>query len=132
MTTFPARKLGSSKPVTPEKQVQNAVIAQLRFHLWFVQRNQQGLGNTKGRPDLEAYRNGFTLFLEIKAPEGVVSPITGRKSRGGKLRKGQPEYHQRLRDAGMTIWVIDDSEKFLEDLERLEFELWGIKSRRVS
>jgi hypothetical protein len=31
----------------------------------------------------------------------------------------------------MTVWVVDDSEGFLEDLERLEFELWGIKSRRI-
>jgi len=122
------------KPLRPEKIVQNAVIAHLNFHNWMVQINKENPQDNSaiGRPDLEAYRNGFVLFVENKAPEGVVSPITGRKSRGGKLRKGQPEYHQKLRDAGMTVWVVDDSEKFLEHLEGLEYRLWGIKSRRIS
>jgi hypothetical protein len=120
------------KKLTPEGSVKQAVVSQLNFYGWMTAVNLQGIGAISGRPDLEAYKRGFTLFIEFKAPEGVVSPITGRKSRGGKLRKGQPEYHQRLRDAGMTIWLVDDSEKFLEDLERLEFELWGLKSRRIS
>jgi len=124
----------SVKPLTPEKIVQNAVIAHLNFHNWMVQINKENPQDNSaiGRPDLEAYRSGFVLFIEVKAPEGVVSPITGRKSRGGKLRKGQPEYHQKLRDAGMEIIVVDDPEWFLEYLEGLEFRLWGLKSRRIS
>jgi hypothetical protein len=128
--TFPARHFGSSKPVTPEKAVQNSVVAQLKFHGWFVQRNPAGIDSTEGRPDLEAYRGGFCLFIEVKAPAGVINPITGIKSRGGQLRKGQPEYHQKLRDHGMTIWIVDNSEKFLDDLERFQEELWPGKNMR--
>lgn len=109
MRVTPAFK--TSAKVTPEKWVQNAVIAQLRFHNWYVQRNQQGLGNTIGRPDLEAYKRGFVLFIEVKSPKGG-------------LRKGQPEYHEALRKHGMTVWVVDDSERFLDDLETLQERLW--------
>lgn len=77
------RTFTAAKPVTPEKAVQNAVIRMLQFHGWMVQRNQQGLGNTKGRPDIEAYRDGFILFVEVKAPQHLMK--TGKLSPGGKL-----------------------------------------------
>jgi len=107
----------SVKPCTPEKIVQNAVIAQLRFHLWFVQRNQAGLGNTKGRPDLEAYRMGQTLFIECKAPRG-------------RLSEYQVKYIDDLRKHGMTVWVVDNADRFLEDLEALQERLWPGKNIR--
>lgn len=115
MRVTPAFK--TSAKVTPEKLIQNAVITHLKFHGWYVQRNQQGLGTTPGRPDLEAYKKGFALFIEIKSP------------RGG-LRKGQPEYHTKLRASGMTVWVIDNAERFLDDLETLQEKLWPGKNIR--
>ncbi len=127
MRTF-VRMPASTKKVTPEKAVQNAVVGLLRFHGWFVQRNhQQGMGMTNGRPDLEAYRNGFTLFVECKAPE--------RRLKNGKLVKGelspdQVKYIARLKDQDMTVLVVDDSEKFMLQLEEIQERLWPGKGIR--
>jgi hypothetical protein len=120
-----------SKVETPEKVVQNAVVGWLKIHGWMVQRNQQSETSVRGRPDLEAYKNGLTLFIECKAPAGIVSLKTGRKSKGSKLSDHQEIYIAKLREHGMTVWVPTDGDKFLEDLERLEFELWGTKSRII-
>lgn len=75
-TRFPS----STKPVTPEKQVQNGVVSELRFHGWMVQRNQQGLG--------------------------------------------------KLKEQDMTVLVVDDSEKFLTQLEEIQERLWPGKGIR--
>lgn len=106
------------RPLTPEKRVQNAIINQLRFHRWKVQRNQAGLGNTRGRPDLEAYKKGAILFIEVKAPNGRLSDY-------------QKEYIKELTDQQMNVVVSDDSEKFLIFLEELQYRLWGEESRRL-
>ncbi len=106
-----------SKKCTPEKAVQNAVVAQLKFHGWMVVRNQQGLGHVKGRPDLEAYKNGFTLFIECKAPKGRLSDY-------------QVKYIKVLEDHGMTVMIVNDPERFLDDLERLQEDLWPGKYLR--
>lgn len=116
----------STKKVTPEKAVQNGVIAILNFHGWMVQRNQQGIGNMKGRPDLEAYRNGFTLFIELKRPRYLME--NGRMSPGGKLSPDQVKYIDRLKAQDMTVVVVDDSEKFREWLEEIQERLWPGKN----
>lgn len=125
------RRTGPRKPLTPEKQVQNAVITYLKINSWMVQRNQQGLGNTKGRPDVEAYKHGFCLMIEFKAPKGIVNPLTGRKSKGGHVSDNQRAYNERLKAAGITIWIVDNAETFLEDLEKLQEKMWGERSRRL-
>lgn len=107
------------KKLTPESRVLSAVKAILNFHGWFVQRNQQGLGNTKGRPDLEALRNGVVIWIECKSPTG-------------KLRKGQPEYHGKLRAHGGRVFIVDDPDKFLNNLESLQEQLWpGQNIKRI-
>lgn len=124
-TRFPV----STKTVAPEKAVQNAVIRILNFHGWMVQRNQQGLGNTRGRPDVEAYRDGFILFVEVKAPQHLVAK-TNKLSPGGKLSRDQEEYIARLKDQNMTVLVVDDAEKFLVQLEQIQERLWPGKGIR--
>lgn len=121
-------RMASSKPVTPEKAVQNAVIRMLTFHGWMVQRNQQGLGNTKGRPDLEAYKNGFIMFIELKKPQHLMK--NGKLSPGGKLSADQEKYIARLKDQDMTVLVVDDAEKFLVQLEQIQERLWPGKGMR--
>lgn len=126
MRTF-TRMPASTKKITPEKAVQNAVISMLRFHGWFVQRNQQSLGNTLGRPDLEAYKNGFTLFVECKAPE--------RRLKNGKIVRGelspdQVKYIERLKAQDMTVIVTSDAEKFMLELEAIQERLWPGKGIR--
>ena len=124
-------RVASSKPVTPEKAVQNAVIKMLQFHGWMVVRNQQGMGtggSSKGRPDLEAYRNGFVMFVEVKAPRHLMK--TGKLSPGGKLSDDQEKYIARLKDQDMTVLVVDDAEKFLVQLEQIQERLWPGKGIR--
>lgn len=125
MRTF--TRFSSTKPVTPEKQVQNGVVSELRFHGWMVQRNQQGLGNTKGRPDLEAYKNGFTLFIEVKAPK---RKLKDGRTIGGELSEYQVEYIRKLKEQDMTVLVVDDSEKFMLQLEEIQERLWPGKGIR--
>jgi phosphoribosylformylglycinamidine (FGAM) synthase PurS component len=122
-TRFPS----STKKITPEKAVQNAVIKILRFHGWLTQRNQAGLGNTKGRPDLEAYKNGFTLFIEVKAPK---RKLKDGRTIGGELSEYQVEYIRKLKEQDMTVLVVDDSEKFLTQLEEIQERLWPGKGIR--
>lgn len=121
-------RVASSKPVTPEKAVQNAVIKMLTFHGWMVQRNQQGLGNTKGRPDLEAYKNGFVMFIELKKPKHLMK--NGKLSPGGKLSDDQEKYVAKLKAQDMTVLVVDDAEKFLLQLEQIQERLWPGKGIR--
>jgi hypothetical protein len=118
----------TSKPVTPEKAVQNGVVSALRFHNWMVQRNQQGIGNTKGRPDIEAYKKGFALFIEIKKPKHRME--NGKMSPGGKLSDDQQKYIAKLRAQDMIVVVTDDAEKFLDGLEELQEQLWPGKNIR--
>lgn len=123
MSRMPAR----TKKITPEKVVQNAVVSTLRFHGWMVVRNQQGLGHVKGRPDLEAYKNGFTLFVECKAPE--------RRLKNGKIIRGelspdQVKYIERLKAQDMTVIVTSDAEKFMLELEEIQERLWPGKGIR--
>lgn len=116
------------KPVTPEKRVQNAVVTLLRFHGWFVQRNhQQGIGMTNGRPDLEAYKNGFTLFVECKSPERELK--NGKKAKG-TLSRAQVQYIEQLKTQDMTVIVTDDPEKFMLELEAIQERLWPGKGIR--
>lgn len=121
-------RVASSKPVTPEKAVQLAVIRMLTFHGWMVVRNQQGLGAERGRPDIEAYRNGFTLFVEFKRPKHKME--NGKMSPGGKLSRYQVEYIEKLKAQDMTVIVTDDPEKFMLQLEEIQERLWPGKGIR--
>ena len=123
-TRFPA----STKKEGPEKVVQNACARLLRWHGWMVVRNQQGLGAERGRPDIEAYRNGFTLFIEFKRPKHKME--NGKMSTGGKLSEHQEKYIARLKDQDMTVLVVDDSEQFMVQLEQIQERLWPGKGIR--
>lgn len=99
-----------------EKDIQRGVISALKAHGWFVQRNQQGLGSTPGRPDLEAYKQSCTLFVECKSPRGKVSPH-------------QQTYFETLTRQGMKVLIAADVEVFCQELEKIEEQLWG--DRRI-
>lgn len=127
MRTFPQFPAAPKKP-TPEKLVQNACAKLLRWHGWMVVRNQQGLGAERGRPDIEAYRNGFTLFIEFKRPKRELE--NGKMAPGGRLSEHQQRYIARLKDQDMTVLVVDDSEKFMLQLEEIQERLWPGKGIR--
>ena len=110
---------GLIKKLTPEKQVQAAVVKYLKFMGWIVMRNQQGLGSTPGRPDIEALKNGVVIWIECKAPKG-------------RLSESQQKYIESLRKNGGIVFVTNNFEVFMGELERLEDDLWpGKRLKRL-
>lgn len=60
---------------TPENRVKASVKQLLEVDGWFVQANPQyGPFCTKGRPDMEAYKDGKCLLIECKSKTGRQSP----------------------------------------------------------
>ena len=59
---------------TPENRVKKSIEDVLRADGWFVQYNPQyGPFVVKGRPDMEAYKDGRVLLIEVKSATGVQS-----------------------------------------------------------
>ncbi len=59
---------------TPENRVKKSLEAALRADGWFVQYNPQfGPFVVKGRPDMEAYKDGRVLLIEVKSATGKQS-----------------------------------------------------------
>jgi len=59
---------------TAETAVKRQVKDWLRWKGWFYFHIQQGLGSYKGIPDLIAVKDGVVLFIEVKAPNGKLTP----------------------------------------------------------
>lgn len=64
----------SRRKYKPETLIQNAIREYLAFNGWFVMRHQQGLGSMPGLVDLTAAKGGVTIYIEVKAPKGKLSP----------------------------------------------------------
>ena len=105
---------------TPEGLVKSATIRYLRFKGWWTQINvQQGFGNVRGRPDLEALKRGITIYIECKAGKG-------------KLSRYQIQYISRLRAYGAFVLVVHSTEEAMRDIDRIEERLWpGENTRRL-
>ncbi len=77
----------------------------LRIHGFFVTRNQQGLGNEKGKPDLEAVSpKGTHWWIEVKKP-------------GGKLSDDQIKFRDKLL-ANKANFLVATCIEDVEDLVR--------------
>lgn len=63
----------------------------------------------RGAPDRVVILNGHTLFVEVKAP--------GKAAEAHQLRE-----HERLREAGATVFVIDS----FEEVDRIVGEYSGV------
>ena len=57
----------------PETAIRRAIVDYLRLHGWKVVRIHQSLGSEKGIPDLVAIREGKTVWIEVKTPNGRLS-----------------------------------------------------------
>ncbi len=78
------------KPIPElERDILKATRDVLRLNGWKVWRNQQGLGSTRGRCDLEALRNGATIFIECKTARGILSKFQERESEDIRKRGGE-------------------------------------------
>ena len=97
---------------TPEGIVKAAVVSYLKMRGWFVMINvQQGFGNVRGRPDLEAIKNGITIFVECKAGKG-------------RLSEHQKTYIRLLQAHGAIVLVISSGDECVRDIDALEERLW--------
>ncbi len=72
-----------------ERDILKATRDVLRLNGWKVWRNQQGLGSTPGRCDLEALRNRITIFIECKTATGIMSDVQKKESEDIRKRGGE-------------------------------------------
>ena len=91
-----------SKKASPSNLREADIRAQIKDYLewqgWFVFYHLQGLGSYPGLPDLQAVKNGRTLYIEVKRP-------TGRQS------AHQKRFQQAVESAGGTYILarnVDD------------------------
>ncbi len=76
----------------PESTIQRKIISKYESEGWLVVKIIQTTKN--GWPDLQAHRDGVTLFIETKATGKKLSPL-------------QIYRHNQLRDKGFTVLLID-------------------------
>lgn len=101
------------RPRTTERNVQDAIIARLVWHGWEVvevSQPQRVLRGLVGVPDLLAFKDGVTLFVEVKRP-------------GGKRRESQNEFARRIephRRSTLCYCVADDVDEFAYWLQGVE------------
>jgi Holliday junction resolvase len=81
-----------------ESKLQRKIIQDLELDGWEV--NKVMKSNKAGWPDLEAFRNKITIFIETK-------------SRGKKAKPIQEYVHRRLRAQGFSVFVIDTWDAYL-------------------
>ncbi len=137
---IPIRGWGArtGKPLTPEKQAQTQIMAYLCQTGWHVRRNQQGLGNKKGRSDIIATRWGITLHLEVKAPPHL-------NKNGKMLPAGKPSLEQLAEQAEIRahggiyefVSTIEEVERIVKNLRIVIIAKGGLlivpeKSMRLS
>lgn len=89
---------------TLERNIQTKLINALRADGWIV--NKPTGNSLNGWPDVQAYRDGKCVFIEVKAP-------------GNKPRKLQQFRLLQLANAGFDCFVWDgkeDLKKFLKQI----------------
>ena len=108
------------KPVLLEADVKRALQDYLHRKGWLTTVNvQQGFGNVRGRPDLEALKRGVTIYIECKRP-------------GEKPTEAQHGYLNKLKSYGAICLVISSGEEIVRDVDRVEEMLWpGENTKRL-
>jgi Holliday junction resolvase len=97
---------------TRETKLKKQVRDYLRLKGWFVFHVLQGLGAYKGVSDLIAIKEGKTIFLECKAPEGIDK--NGRKKPAGKQSENQIQFEADIKAHGGSYYVIRSVEDVIE------------------
>lgn len=92
------------KGISPsEAEIRSQVKQYLEWKGWFVFYHLQGLGSYPGLPDLQAVKEGRTLYIEIKRP-------------GGRQSAKQKQFQQDLEAAGGVYMLVDSIKKILRYL----------------
>lgn len=77
---------------------QRKIIKRLKELKWIAAKVEWSID---GFPDLIALRNGVTIFIETKTPEGKLRPL-------------QEHRHKQLRNQGFQVFTLNQH-KFLPD-----------------
>ena len=75
-----------------ESEIRGQVKEYLEWKGWFVFYHLQGLGSYPGLPDLQAIKDGQTIYIEIKRP-------------GGRQSERQKKFQEDLEGAG-GIYIV--------------------------
>ena len=89
--------------MSTEQQIQSKIKKYAEGKGWIVIKTIKL--SEAGYPDLFMFKNGKTLFIEVKKPGGIISPLQ-------ELRQRQ------LRQQGFTCEIIDNLEAFKNEIER--------------
>lgn len=81
-----------------ESKLQKAVRASLKKRGWLV--NKTILCSVNGWPDIIAIKEGRVIWIEMKAPGKPLEPL-------------QQYVHEQIRNAGGTVYKIDNFEDYL-------------------
>ncbi len=66
-------KRKTKTPIPKESEIRAQIKQYLEWQGWFVFYHLQGLGSYLGLPDLQAVKDGRTIYIEIKRPCGRQS-----------------------------------------------------------
>ena len=97
-----------------ERNIQDAVVAWLRWHEWMVRELSQPRAVTRelvGVPDVIAFKLGVTLLIECKRPGGGLRP-----SQRQFINEIEP--HQRETLVHLVVSDIDNFHQAFEMIER--------------
>lgn len=89
--------------MSTEQQIQSKIKKYAEGKGWIVIKTIKL--SEAGYPDLFMFKNGKTLFIEVKKAGGIISPLQ-------ELRQRQ------LRQQGFTCEIIDNLEAFKDEIER--------------
>jgi Holliday junction resolvase len=84
--------------VMKESILQSKIINNLELTGWEV--NKVMKSNKAGWPDIEAFKNKITIFIETKSP-------------GKAAKKLQLYQHRKLQAQGFMVFVIDTWEEYI-------------------
>lgn len=88
-----------------ESKLQSKIIEDLELYGWEVLKMMKG--NKAGWPDVFAFRNKITVFIEVKSQEEEADDL-------------QKYVHRKLRDQGFQVYVIDSWESYLEIVKKIK------------
>lgn len=92
-----------------ERNIQQAIVARLRWHGWMVRELSQPRAVARdlvGMPDVIAWKAGHTLLIECKRPGGRVRPSQAQFA-------AEIEPHKRLTLVRLFAYDVDEFADFL-------------------
>lgn len=91
-----------------EADIQFEIIKYLESHNFYVVKIIQS--NKNGWPDLQAHKDGVTIFIEVKTPKGKVSEL-------------QKYRHKQLQDKGFIVITCTSLKSLINEFSTISENL---------